>query len=240
MVEPTGFVIMNVQVPGIRGYNEEQIAVVIDDPGMKECPVILGTSTIFRVMEVIRESEISKLAVPWASSRVSWLMRNVSAKMGRLPLEDVANKPVAPTSLNEVVRVCSKIKIPPFGTKVVHGRVGLVLQGYRMNVMTHGLERRPPELPLGIEVQSAYVTLAMGSNRVAVVIRNTTRDWVEIKKSTPIAQMEAANQVPPVSGSISVNGSDKPPTLTKAERQALLMDKLDLTGLESWPEEQAS
>ena len=47
MVEPTGFVIMNVQVPGIRGYNEEQIAVVIDDPSMKECPVILGTPTIF-------------------------------------------------------------------------------------------------------------------------------------------------------------------------------------------------
>ena len=109
-------------------------------------------------------------------------MKNVSAKMGRLPLEDVANKPVAPTSLNEVVRVCSKIKIPPFGTKVVHGRVGLILQGYRMNVMTHGLERRPPELPLGIEVQSAYVTLAMGSNRVAVVIRNMTRDWVGDKE----------------------------------------------------------
>ena len=167
-------------------------------------------------------------------------MKNVSAKMGRLPLKDIANKLVTPTSLNEVVQVCSKIKIPPFGTKVVHGRVGLVLQGYRMNVMTHGLERRPPELPLGIEVQSAYVTLAMGSNRVAVVIRNTTRDWVEIKKNTPITQMEAANQVPPVSGSISVNESDNPPTLTEAERQALLMDKLDLTGLESWPEEQAS
>ena len=71
MVEPTGFIIMNVQVPGIRGYNEKQIAVVIDDPSMKECPVILGMPTIFRVMEVIRESEISKLAVPWASSRVS-------------------------------------------------------------------------------------------------------------------------------------------------------------------------
>ena len=38
----------------------------MDDPGMSEWPVILGTPTIYRVMEVIKESKISKLAVPWA------------------------------------------------------------------------------------------------------------------------------------------------------------------------------
>ena len=43
-------------------------AIVMDDPDMSECRVILGTPTIYRVMEVIKESEISKLAVPWASS----------------------------------------------------------------------------------------------------------------------------------------------------------------------------
>ena len=40
----------------------------MDDPEMAECPVILGTPTLYRVMEVIKESEISKLAVPWSSS----------------------------------------------------------------------------------------------------------------------------------------------------------------------------
>ena len=67
-VEPIGFVMMNVKVPCVQGYDEDQIAVVIDDPGMSEWPVILGTPTIYWVMEVIKESEISKLAVPWASS----------------------------------------------------------------------------------------------------------------------------------------------------------------------------
>ena len=79
MVDPEGFVMMNVKVPCVKGYNEDQIAIVMDDPGMKDWPVILGTPTIFRIMEVIKESEISKLAVPWASSRVSWLMRGVHA-----------------------------------------------------------------------------------------------------------------------------------------------------------------
>ena len=66
-VEPVGFIMMNVKVPCVQGYNEDQIAIVMDDPGMSEWPVILGTPTLYRIMEVIKESEISKLAVPWAS-----------------------------------------------------------------------------------------------------------------------------------------------------------------------------
>ena len=60
MVKPEGFIMMNVQIPCVKGYNEDQIAIVIDDPGLNDCPVILGTPTIFRVMEVIKESEISE------------------------------------------------------------------------------------------------------------------------------------------------------------------------------------
>ena len=103
MVDPEGFIMMNVKVPCVKGYNEDQIAIVMDDLGMKDCPVILGMPTIFRVMEVIKESEISKLAIPWASSRVSWLMRGMHARMSQLTVDDVANKSVAPLSVDEVV-----------------------------------------------------------------------------------------------------------------------------------------
>ena len=74
MVDPEGFVVMNVKIPCVKGYIEDQIAIIMDDSGMKDCLVILGMPMIFRVMEVIKESEISELAVPRASSRVSWLM----------------------------------------------------------------------------------------------------------------------------------------------------------------------
>ena len=239
MIKPEGFVIMNVRVPCVRGYNEDQIAIVLEDPEMKDCPVVLGTPTLFRVMEVIKESEISKLAVPWANSRLSWLMRGVHAKMSRLQVKDVANKPIAPLSVDEVVRVTSKCMVPPFGHKVIHGRVGLILQGYKMNVMTHGLEKRSPLLPLGLEVQSAYATLATGSSRVPVVLRNNTKDWLEIKKGTPIARMVAANLVPRVINAVSAKGPDPASTLMEVERQDLLLDKLDLSGLDEWPTEQA-
>ena len=135
--------------PVSRGYNEDQIAIVMEDLGLKDFQVILGTATIYQVMEVIKESEISELAVPWASSRLSWLMRDVHARMSQLVVNDVANKSVAPLSVDEVVRVSHKCKVPPFGHKVIHRSVSLVLQGYRMNLMPHGLEKRSPFTPFG-------------------------------------------------------------------------------------------
>ena len=102
----------------------------------------IDTPTIYCIMEVIEESEISKLAVPWASSQISWLMRDVVAKSGQVKVNDIANKPIAPLHVNEVVRVASKCTVPPFGHKAIHGKVNLVLHGYKMNVMTHGLEKR--------------------------------------------------------------------------------------------------
>ena len=238
-VEPVGFVMMNVKVPGIAGYNEDQIAIVMDDPGMTKWLVILGTPTIYWVMEVIKESEISKLAVPWASSQISWLMRDVVAKLGQVMVNDIANKPIVSLHVDEVVRVVSKCTVPPFGHKAIHGKVNLILHGYKMNVMIHGLEKRSPSLPLGIDVQTVYATLVDGSNRITVVLRNNTRDWLEIKKGVPVMCMVATNEVPKVTNLFSSKQKKEQPTLSESERQDLLLDKLDLLGLEAWPQEQA-
>ena len=108
-----------------------------------------------------------------------------------------------------------------------------------MNVMTHGLEKRSPYLPLGIDVQTVYATLADDSNRVTVVLRNNTRDWLEIKKGIPITRMVAANEIPKVTNFLSAEESKEQPSLSEVERQDLLLEKLDLTGLEAWPKDQA-
>ena len=230
LVEPTGFVLMNMKVPCVQGYDEDQVALVMDDPGMVECPVILGTSTLYRV---------SKLAVPWSSSRISWLMQDVMAKMGQVVVNDVANKPIAPLDVNEIVGVASKCTVPPLGHKVIHGRVGLVLRGCKLNVMTHGLEKRSPSLPLGIDVQTVYSTLANGGSRVSVILRNNTQDWLEIKKGVPIARMVTANAIPKVTHVLPAGGRCEQSTLSEMERQELLLKKLDLTGLKAWPTDQA-
>ena len=71
-----------------------------------------------------------------------------------------------------------------------------------------------------------------------VVLRNNTRDWLEIKKGMPITKMVAANEVPKVTNLFSTEQTKEQSTLTEAERQDLLLKKLDLSGLEAWPEEQ--
>ena len=166
-------------------------------------------------------------------------MRDILAKLGQVVVNDIANKPIAPLHVDEVVRVASKCTVPPFAHKAIHGKVNLILHGYKMNVMTHGLEKWSPSLPLGIDVQTVYATLADGSNRVTVVLRNNTRDWLEIKKGMPIARMVATNEVPKVTNLFSTEQTKEQSTLTKTERQDLLLEKLDLSGLEAWPQEQA-
>ena len=100
--------------------------------------------------------------------------------MGQEVRTDVGNKNIAPTFMDEMVWVRSKFHIPPFGCKAIHGRTGLLLMGYKLNVMTHGLEKRSPQLPLGVKVLSYYATLTTGSNRITVVLRNNTNEWVEV------------------------------------------------------------
>ena len=166
-------------------------------------------------------------------------MRDIVAKLGQGMVNDIANKPIAPLHVDEVVRVVSKCTVIPFGHKAIHGKVNLVLHGYKMNVMTHGLEKRSPSLPLGIDVQTVYATLADRSNRITVVLRNNTWDWLEIKKGVPVTCMVTANEVPMVTNLFSAEQKKEQPTLSETERQDMLLEKLDLSGLEAWPEEQA-
>ena len=51
--------------------------------------------------------------------------------------------------------------------------------------------------------------------------------------------MVAPNQVPRVIDTISADKAKPQPTLTEAKRQDLLLDKLDLSGLDAWPAEEA-
>ena len=55
----------------------------------------------------------------------------------------------------------------------------------------------------------------------------------------PIARMVTANAIPKVTHILPAGNPHEQPTLTEAERQELLLEKLDLTGLEAWPTEQA-
>ena len=100
--------------------------------------------------------------------------------------------------------------------------------------MTHGLEKKSPQLPLGVEVLSSYATLTTGSNRITIVLRNNTNEWVEVQKGVPIARMVTANMIPPVDLSSSPVKTSDSGRMSEEERQRMLSEKLDQSGLDTW------
>ena len=73
---PLGYIVIQVQVERVWGYDEDQIALVIPDFSnfTTRVPIILGTPTIGQVINVMREAEMDALAMPWAKARASHLL----------------------------------------------------------------------------------------------------------------------------------------------------------------------
>ena len=71
-----GYVVIQVQVDGLWGYDEDQIALVILDFSYfaARVPIILGMPTIGRVVNVMREAEMDTLVMPWANARLAHLL----------------------------------------------------------------------------------------------------------------------------------------------------------------------
>ena len=66
---PLSYVVIRVQVDGVWGYDEDQIALVIPDFSnfATRVPIILGMPTIDCV-NIMKEAEMDALAMPWANA----------------------------------------------------------------------------------------------------------------------------------------------------------------------------
>ena len=62
---PLGYVMIQVQVDGVQGYDKDQIALVILDLSnfVAQIPVILGTPSIGWVINVMKEAEVDALVM---------------------------------------------------------------------------------------------------------------------------------------------------------------------------------
>ena len=62
-----GYVVFRVQIEGIPSYDKEQVALVVDDSSAfaRKVPVILGTLTLHRVVNCMKESEMERAPLEW-------------------------------------------------------------------------------------------------------------------------------------------------------------------------------
>ena len=232
---PLGFVILHMQVQGITGYDEDMVFLVMPDESEfgGRVPLVVGTCMISRIINVIWESEIDHLFMPWATARLAHLLScrwgaAVSASERAETLVEGASGGPLESSIDKLVMVQESIHLGPFQMEIIEGRVKPLL-GDTSYVMITPLraEGRPWEtkpLPPRLHILHAD-------------------SHIFLKKGVPVAQVVSASLVPPTKLSpemeamLGVESQLEP--MSVAARQEKLLEKLNLDGLAHWSSKNA-
>ena len=141
-MEPLGFTLMRVQIEDMPHYDEQQVVFVLDDPSgfSARIPVILGTPTINRIMQTMKEMEMHSAPMEWQTARVAyeWVQgfQFRQASLGER-LKFPTNTAEYPLDLDEKVLLADKCMIPGFQSVVAHDRTQrTMMMGHRLNVLT--------------------------------------------------------------------------------------------------------
>ena len=236
---PLGYIVIWVQVDGVQGYDEDQIALVILDSSdfVTQIPVMLGTPTIGQVVNVIRETEVDALATPWANARAADLLS--VHRMTPMEAGDGQKEELDMNGYDQLMYTQNAETIEPFSSHIVPARLGRACKGGCINIMVQALWTQDGSLPQGLTVQNTYTELRKGSKKAVVVVRNNTAYLQILWKKTPVAREVVALPAPePPVGKQLVEGANEScdshtPRLTVRQRHGNLFDELDLNGLDS-------
>ena len=236
---PLGYVVIWVQVEGVQGYDKDQIALVITDFSnyVAQIQIILGTPTIGRVINVMKEAEVDALATLWANARVGHLLS--VHRMVPMEVGDGQREEVGTNSYDQLMYTQNAETIEPFSSCIVLMKAGRAHMGEHINIMIQTLQTKDGSLLQGLTVQNTYTKLRQGSKKAVMVVRNNTAYLQTLQKKTLLARMVAALPVPrPFKEEQLLEGAAEPqgshtPRLTVRQRHGKLFDELDLSGLDS-------
>ena len=192
---PLGYIIIWVQVDGVQGYDEDQIALVIPDLSnfAARITVILGTLTISCIINVMKEKEIDTLAMPWANARLAHLLS--VCRMTAIKVGDEFAEEASSDDYDEVVFTWNVETMEAFSSCMVQVRAERAHTSGCINIMTWPLWAGDGSLPWGLTVQNMYTELRQGSKNAVVVVRNSMAYHQTLCKKTPVARAVAANLV---------------------------------------------
>ena len=206
------FVEVNLQILGIRNYNEDVLLLVI--PTMtysKTVPVMMGTKIINKALSLMTVGKLANATTTWTQAHFGKVM------MGSLQLShsssDKSEMTKGATSssqksgpvevqkfqLNDVKgQVCTtqKVTIPQFGTINVWANTSVRGHCIQVHVLIEPV--LGPHLPVAVVSTATCGELHTGSSRVPVCLHNLSACAMEVPTKTIIGQIVPANQVPPV------------------------------------------
>ena len=162
---PLGYIVIQVQVDRVQGYDEDQIALVILDLSnfTAQIPVILGTPTIGSVVNVMKEAEVNALEMPYANARVAHLL----SVHGMVTMEvgDNLKEEIDTDGYDQLMHTQNVETIEPFSLCVVSVKAGRAYTGECINIMVQALQTEDGSLLQGLTVQNTYTELKQGSKK---------------------------------------------------------------------------
>ena len=167
---PLGYIIIWVQVDGVWHYDEYQIALIIPDFSdfVVRVPVILGTPTIGRVINVMKEEEMDTLAMPWVNARAAHLL--AIRRMAPIKVESDCNEGCI-TRQDAFMMCTQKVEtLEPFSSHVMPVKMMETHAGECINMMVQALHDQDGTLLPGLTIQNTYTELRKGSKKAVVVV----------------------------------------------------------------------
>ena len=233
------FVILCMQVREIARYDEDVVFLMIPDESEfgHRVSLVIGTCMIGRIINVIWESEIDCLPMPWGMAWMAQLLscqKNMAVftpgNVGEAQSEG-ANRGPQEVDVDELVTVRESVHLGLFQTKIIEGWVK-PLFGDTAHVMITPLkagegqpwEARP--LPPGLHILHAHTHLKNGSSRVSLMVRNMSDSHIFLKKGVRLVRVMSASLVPLTELSPEMEAAlgmeAKPEPLSVMVRQKLL------------------
>ena len=175
-----GYVILQVQIPYMPSYDEEQVALVVKDNSsfIKRCQVILGTLTINWAVRAMKESEMENVPKAWQSARHMYEYANYMVQLDpeNYGITMPTNTRENPTDLDKLVLLKNKVTIPAFESTILYCRTRwTMMMGYKLHIMTQATYPEDQAgLLNGVYVLKTYTELHDGSCSVSVVLHNLT------------------------------------------------------------------
>ena len=209
---PLSFVILQVQVSEITGYNKDVVFLVVPNESefSQHIPLMTATCTLGRIVNVMKEIELDRLSTSRAMVRASCLLSRQGTVIadpgtaGDGPAEEGAATPESPVGweVDEPVFMKENVRLGLFQTQILECKVKPLI-GESAHVMVMPLragESQPGgvwPLPPGLHVLHMYTRIKMSSNKVSVVVRNMSESPIFLKKGVHVVRVVSASPVSP-------------------------------------------
>ena len=235
-----GFVEVNLQIPGVRRYNEDVLLLAIPTTTYSErVPVMVGSKIIDKTLSCMTVGELAKATATWQQAHFGAVMSgslqlscSSSGKLAKLNSSGESDPVEVQKHQLDGVKgaICTtqKVTIPLFQTVTLKGNAGTKGHCMKVHVLTEPV--LGPQLPAAVVPIAIYGELHPGSSRVPICLCNMSSHAMEVPAKTVVGWVIPTNQVPPVVHSTRTATE----TATKS-RKGWVLEALDLQGLQDWP-----